>query len=312
MIRDGDVNNKIDALSLSVPIDKTARSIFELLEGKFKLDSTNESESYQLETSNSKDEQPMPIKGRVLFAEGNRESPFNHSLAHLDDSLRKCSDSILSAECEDQFILKSDADSIGQSLLQASAKSAACLEYEGYYERAEAFLDSHGHCIVAPADETKTKKYIRKLSNVQDGEKIDVMSSPTLSKVSSSSLLTRRQNSPQLKPLDGSPIPSRFALSLSKSQSLPVTTAFCDDFRKRSPVASEGQAAIEEEKGIEGNFLDGITFGGAQRKDFLDTPTILTTLQKKKQFERFELSSEKIIEENSPTTPLKIPPRKAS
>ena len=137
----------------------------------------------------------------------------------------KCSETIFSNDGErptlQDFSYKSDS-TIGNfsidsnlSMYQTPTKPQYGTHYDQNYEQADIFLDAQGHRFIMPADETKQRKSVRMSENA----KIDISyTSPTLSKVCSSSLLARRQNSPQL---GSSPMVSRFG-ALQKSQSLPM------------------------------------------------------------------------------------------
>lgn len=190
----------------------------------------------------------------------------------------------------------------GDDLSQFSGKAnflANFFQFDEYYERADSFLDFQNLLIVIPGEEHRPKKFVKVLSKHHslEGAQLDYTTSPTLSKVCSSSLLIRRQNSPMLKPMDS---PPSFMLNLQKSASLPLTPSrFEDLFKEKTPKTLEKEMMEEENK---------YTNDNSQTESIEPRKTIKVSTGFKNPLLKLHTNKlnaviGKIIEENSPASP---------
>lgn len=92
---------------------------------------------------------------------------------------------------------------------------------DSVYERAEKFLDStHKFGFVIPSEEHRPRKFVKVLTKHPSlkGDLLDSFASPLLSKVNTSSLLLRRENSPEFSAKS-----NRFQLTLSMQKCVSQT-----------------------------------------------------------------------------------------
>lgn len=118
------------------------------------------------------------------------------------------------------------------------------------YERAEKFLDSTGlFAYVIPCEEHRPKKFVKVLSKQTslEGNLLDMNTSPVLGTVQTSSLLIRRENSPEFKEKSSR---FQFSISLRKSTSLLLDHSLLKDF---DGVIGEKTNEVSDEEEIKYN-----------------------------------------------------------